>query len=194
MDSRISALLDKLRDIEDELEATLEQRRADMHYQIHDGKIAFEKAFLAEHRRLKIGLLSFLRQSSFGSFLTAFVVYLLGIVLVLLDVVLAIYQLVCFPIWNIPRVRRADYIVIDRHHLAYLNIVQKINCVYCGYANGLIALLREVASRTEQYWCPIKHAIRIKGAHRGYNKFAEFGDARDFQERLESLREELRKF
>ena len=89
--------------------------------------------------------------------------------------------------------RRADYIMIDRHNLAYLNAVQKLNCLYCGYANGLIALAREVASRTEQYWCPIKHAIRVRGAHARYRNFTEFGDARAFAERLESLRAELRK-
>jgi hypothetical protein len=192
MDSRISALLGKLREIEDELESTLEERRAELRYRISGGKVAFEKAVVAEHRRLRTGLLRFLRQSTFGDFVTALVVYVFAVVLVLLDVFLALYQLVCFPIWNIPRVRRADYITIDRHNLAYLNAVQKMNCIYCGYANGLAALLREVASRTEQYWCPIKHAIRVKGAHARYRHFAEFGDARDFQERLKALREELR--
>lgn len=40
--------------------------------------------------------------------------------------------------------RRGDYIVVDRHHLAYLNVIQKINCVYCGYGNGLIAYARKI--------------------------------------------------
>lgn len=193
MDPRITALLAKLRDIEDELEETLEQRRAELHYRMQDGKVAFEKAVVAEHRRLRVGLLRFLRESSFGAYVSAFVVYLLGIVFLALDLFLALYQHVCFRIWNIPRVRRADYITIDRHNLAYLNAVQKLNCMYCSYANGLIALTREVGSRTEQYWCPIKHAIRVRGAHVRYRNFAEFGDARAFAERLEALRTELRK-
>jgi hypothetical protein len=36
--------------------------------------------------------------------------------------------------------------------------IEKINCAYCSYANGAIASVREMASRTEIYWCPIKHA------------------------------------
>jgi hypothetical protein len=42
--------------------------------------------------------------------------------------------------------------IFDRTHLAYLNLVEKINCAYCSYGNGLAAYLREIAARTEQYW------------------------------------------
>ena len=73
--------------------------------------------------------------------------------------------------------RRRDYLVFDRHHLAYLNIIEKINCAYCSYANGAVAFMREVASRTEVYWCPIKHARRVLGPHPHYQGFADFGDA-----------------
>jgi hypothetical protein len=55
--------------------------------------------------------------------------------------------------------------VFDRYHLAYLNVLEKLNC---AYANGLIAYVREIAGRTEQYWCPIKHARRVIGAHSHY--------------------------
>jgi hypothetical protein len=34
-----------------------------------------------------------------------------------------------------------------------------------AYANGVFAYVREVGSRTEQYWCPIKHARRVLGVH-----------------------------
>ena len=56
---------------------------------------------------------------------------------------------------------RSDFIAIDRHQLAYLNVIEKVNCAYCGYANGVAAYFREVAARTEEYWCPIK--ARQKG-------------------------------
>ena len=64
--------------------------------------------------------------------------------------------------------RRRDYFVFDRHHLAYLNAIEKLNCAYCSYANGLVAYVREIAGRTEQFWCPIKHARRAIGAHAHY--------------------------
>ena len=69
-------------------------------------------------------------------------------------------QAICFRSYRIPRVRRMDYIRLDRSQLAYLNWVETLNCLYCGYANGVAAYVREIAGRTEQYWCPIKHALK----------------------------------
>jgi hypothetical protein len=45
-----------------------------------------------------------------------------------------------------------------------------------------------VAARTEQYWCPIKHARRLKGAHARYPRFFDFGDAEAYRQGLERLR------
>ena len=75
--------------------------------------------------------------------------------------------------------------------LAYLNIIEKINCIYCGYFNGLIAYVQEVAARTEQYWCPIKYARRVSYMHGRYHKFLEFGDGKGYKERLEQLRSDF---
>ena len=95
-----------------------------------------------------------------------------------MDIWISLYQWVCFRVYGVPRVRRQDYLIIDRHRLGYLNGIEKLNCVYCGYANGLFAYLREIAGRTEQYWCPIKHARKIRQPHSRYPRFLEYGDAR----------------
>ncbi len=62
-------------------------------------------------------------------------------------------------------------------HLA----LEKLNCAYCSYANGVIAYVREIAGRTEQYWCPIKHARRAIGAYSHYAQFHDYGDAGGFR-------------
>jgi hypothetical protein len=85
-------------------------------------------------------------------------------------------------------VKRADYFAFDRGHLAYLNALEKLNCAYCSYANCLIAYVREIAARTEQYWCPIKHARRVTGSHARYMQFDDYGDAEGYQKRAEELR------
>ena len=56
-------------------------------------------------------------------------------------------------------------------------MIEKINCAFCSYANGLIAYTREIASLTEAYWCPIKHAKRLNGSHPRYKDFLDYGDA-----------------
>ena len=97
--------------------------------------------------------------------------------MLLLDLFVAVYQTVCFPGYGIPRVHRSDYLAFDREQLAYLNAIEKLNCAYCAYANGVFAYVREVASRTKQYWCPIKHARRVLGVHARYGSFVDYGDA-----------------
>lgn len=109
----------------------------------------------------------------------------------LLDVLVTLYQHICFPVYRIPLVRRREYIVIDRQHLVYLNAVEKFNCMYCGYSNGLIEYVREITSRTEQYWCPIKHARRTPDPHCRFNLFVDYGDAQNYNSQLQELREEL---
>ena len=58
-----------------------------------------------------------------------------------------------------------------------LNVIEKLNCLYCSYFNGLMGYISEIAARTEQYWCPIRHASRLKSIHSRYQNFVEYGDS-----------------
>jgi len=98
------------------------------------------------------------------------------------------YQATCFPIYGISRVRRSDYIVFDRRHLAYLNFIEKFDCLYCSYGNGLMAYATEIFARTEQYFCPIKHAQKVLGKHARYKYFLDYGDATDLHKKFEEIR------
>jgi hypothetical protein len=112
--------------------------------------------------------------------------------LALIDVWASLYQAICFRAYRITRVPRSRYVVLDRGRLAYLNGIEAVNCVFCEYANGVVAYVREIASRTEQYWCPIKHALRVSDPHERYARFIEYGDAEGYRPRLEAFREALR--
>jgi hypothetical protein len=46
-------------------------------------------------------------------------------------------------------------------------------------------------SRTEQYWCPIRHASRVRGTHGHYRHFVDYADAEGYRRRLMPLRHEL---
>jgi hypothetical protein len=120
--------------------------------------------------------------------LTAPIIYGMVFPMLLLDVCICFYQAICFPIYKIPKVNRDNYIIFDRHHLSYLNIVEKSHCVYCTYGNGLLAYATEIIARTEQYFCPIKHARKMMGRHARYANFVEYGDAEDYQTKLEKFR------
>jgi hypothetical protein len=123
---------------------------------------------------------------------TAPLIYALIVPLVLLDVAATVFQLVCFPLYKIARVRRSDHLIFDRGRLPYLSVLEKVNCAYCSYANGLISYVREIAGRTEQYWCAIKHARNVPAPHERYRGFARYGDARAFERARDRLRGEMR--
>jgi hypothetical protein len=187
MNPHIVALTKKLRAVEAELEAELAKRRADLHFGLEKGRAVFEEEILRRHRELRTRLSIYILNARPLVVLTAPVIYALIVPLILLDLFVTIYQAICFPVYGIPKARRRDYLIFDRHHLAYLNAIEKLNCAYCSYANGLIAYVREIAGRTEQYWCPIKHARHVVGAHPGYAMFEDYGDADGYRTWLEQF-------
>lgn len=188
MAGTLDELMEKLRSVEAEIEVELAKRREELRFRIENRRIIFEEEVLKIQRAIKVGLARYISNASPLVVLTAPVIYSMIIPIALLDVTVIVYQAICFPIYRIPQVRRTDYLIFDRHHLAYLNILEKFNCAYCSYANGAIAFMREVAARTEIYWCPIKHARRVLGPHPHYQGFADFGDAEGFREKREQLK------
>ncbi|WP_193173214.1 hypothetical protein [Nisaea nitritireducens] len=193
MEDEIDDLVRRLVRLEDELERKLEAQRDQFRYRVEEGRAVFEDSVNRQHKLLKTSLVTFLKRSPLASLIVAPAVYGLIIPIALLDLGVWIFQLVCFTAWGMERVKRSDHVIVDRHRLSYLNGIEKLNCWYCGYANGVIALAREVASRSEQYWCPIKHALRVRTRHPRYRNFVEYGDAEGFRAQLENLRDKVRK-
>ena len=133
-------------------------------------------------------LSTYLRGASLRSIAVAPIIYSLTIPLALLDLFVTAYQRVCFPIFGIALVYRARYFRFDRRRLPYLNALEKAHCAFCSYANGVLAYTREVASRTETYWCPIKHSRPVRGAHARYVTFFDYGDAEAYHRGLARIR------
>ncbi len=191
MTPQITALIENIRALESQLDAELAKRRAELRVGLEHGRVAFEEELLRRHRELRRRLLPYVLGANPLVILTAPVIYAGIVPFLLLDLFVSVFQAVCFPIYGIPKIKRADYLVFDRGHLAYLNALEKLNCAYCSYANGLIAYTREIAARTEQYWCPIKHARRVIGSHARYALFDDYGAAEGYQDRLAAQRKAL---
>ncbi len=105
------------------------------------------------------------------------VIYSLIIPVIILDIWVEIYHRICFAAYGLPYVERGKYIKIDRHKLSYLNPIEKVNCMYCGYVNGVFHYVSILGGETEKYWCGIKHQKDgkfIEPAH--HQDFIEFGD------------------
>jgi len=192
MTQRMQDLAAEIVRLQGELDREIEQRRKTLGWSLHEGLIAFEHGVVFEQRKLRQTMSGFLSRTSIWVALTWPVIYSLIIPFVILDAWVSAYQAICFPIYRIAPVRRGDYIQFDREHLAYLNPVEALNCAFCSYVNGLVGYVREVGARTEQYWCPIKHALKIPDPHQRYYQFVEFGDAEGYRARLDQFRQALR--
>lgn len=188
MTQHLEELLTRLRALQEELEE--EYRKARENIDRRRAELADE--FLRQQRRYRVSLLRFIAGARPLVILTAPVIYLGWLPFLLMDLFVTLYQRICFPVYRIPLVRRADYLILDRAELPYLNLIEKFNCFYCSYGNGVAAYTREVAARTEQYWCPIKHARRVRGAHERYPDFFDYGDAESYRAGLARLRRQYR--
>lgn len=191
MTPQIDELIHRIMELQEELEVEFNKKRNEFQFIIEEKRVRFAEEVARQQRRMKTGWFNYVIKARPLNILTAPIIYGGFVPFILLDIFLWLYQLICFPIYGISRVKRGEYLYFDREDLPYLNIIEKFNCFYCSYGNGLVSYGREIAARTEQYWCPIKHARRIKAAHERYPSFFEFGDAESYQKGLERLRAEM---
>lgn len=185
---RLQELLEELNRLEREIAAELQKKEKEFYYRVKGKKVYFEQAARQYHKTLVTRLHTYLLNAQLLNILTAPIIWSCLAPALLLDFLSSLYHMICFPVYGIPRVKRGDYIVVDRHALTYLNAIEKLNCYYCGYFNGLIAYVQEIAARTEQYWCPIKHARKMRSLHSRYGKFLEYGDAAAYRKEIDKIR------
>lgn len=188
MDSRIDEIAAQIKTLEDELMEELRKKQDEFFYTLEDKKVKFEESVIKEGRAKIESSIKYLSSFPVLAIFTMPFIWSMMIPALLADIFVTVYQSVCFPIYKIPKVKRGDYVVMDRYNLFYLDRVEKINCLYCEYFNGVIGYTREVAARTEQFWCPIKHSKPQIDMHSRYDKFFDFGDFDTYRKELKERR------
>lgn len=188
MDNRIDEIAAQIKTLQDELMDELRKKQDEFFYTIEDKKAKFEEQVVQEGRAKIISSINYLSSFPVLAVFTMPFIWSMMIPALLVDIFVTIYQSVCFPIYKIPKVKRSDYVIMDRYNLFYLDRVEKINCWYCEYFNGVIGYTREIAARTEQFWCPIKHSKPQIDMHSRYEKFFDFGDYETYRKELEERR------
>jgi hypothetical protein len=187
MSNRLSEILEEIRTLEKTVQEEMKRKEEELNYRVRQGRVIFEQEIVQMHKKLSRSLFRYIFGASFLTILSAPIIYMMVLPAFLLDFCLYVYQAICFPVYGIPRVKRSDHIVLDRHYLKYLNFIERLNCDYCSYFNGLSSYAVEIAARTEQYWCPIKHASG-KTRHSCYHLFFDYGDAAAYRTKLAELR------
>ena len=188
---KLQELIEKIKVLESELSVEIQKKQEEFFYKIKGRRILFEEATRKYHKTLVIKIHNYLLSAAFLNIVTAPIIWACLIPAVFMDLVVTVYQNLYFPVYNIPKVDRSEHVIIDHHELKYLNAFEKLNCIYCSYFNGMISYVQEIAARTEQYWCPIKHARKIKTIHSRYKKFFEYGDADSYRKDVEKRRRDF---
>ncbi|MEW6715390.1 MAG: hypothetical protein AB1306_09920 [Nitrospirota bacterium] len=191
MSNRLNEILTEIRELEKSVQEELKRREEELKYKVRKGRVTFEHGYAKLHKKLSRSLLPYVFNAPILTILSTPVIYSMIIPAVLMDLGITIYQAICFPIYGIPKVERSDHIILDRHYLKYLNFLERLNCDYCSYFNGLASYITEIGARSEQYWCPIKHASGNAQRHSRYHKFFDYGDADAYSAKLKELRKEL---
>lgn len=193
MSEQIQKIAERINQLQDELEQAFDQRREQFSFTVKNRKVKFQASTIRWQKQFKQLLIKYVFTARLLNIASAPVIYSLIVPFVIIDLWISLYQVICFPIYKMEKVRRRDYMVFDRHHLGYLNYLEKLNCAYCSYGNGLLAYGLEVASRTEAYWCPVKHASKLPSYHKWYGDFSDYGDAENYQKDRERNMGSVRK-
>lgn len=189
MKSKINKILEEISFKKRELIAEYEKAKEKYWFRIEWKKIIWNKEAEKTLKKSRKSIFDTLFSATIREIISMPFIYSVIIPALILDLFLLMYQNTAIRLYKIPLAKRSDYIVFDRKQLAYLNWLQKINCIYCSYVNGLFQYWVEVAGRTEKYWCPIKHARKKSWSHDWEEHFADYGDAEGFKETFCSIKE-----
>ena len=191
MNEKIREIINEIEEMKAKLSEEIAQQESHISYEINNGYVQFEKEVLGKQKENMKNLFAWFAEIPFLHLLSSPIIYGMMIPAVFLDMILFFYQHIVFRIYKFEPLQRSDYIIYDRQYLGYLNIFEKLNCMYCSYFNGLMQYASAIASRTELYFCPIKHAKKIAYQHDFYNEFFSYGDEEEYQKKLKELRKKF---
>jgi hypothetical protein len=193
MNDKITEMMEEIEAMKLKLGEEIAQQERNISYEIENGYVRFEKEVFAKQKENMENLLAWFGEIPFSHLLTSPLVYGMLIPAIVLDIMLFFYQVVVSRVFKIKFDKRSDYIVFDRQYLGYLNLIEKFNCLYCSYFNGLMQYASSIAGRTELFFCPIKHAKKIAYKHEYYDAYLIYGDGDEYQKKLKNLREKFKK-
>ncbi len=187
MQSKIRDILLKIEALNNDLKWEYERLSDKYGFFFQQKKVVFLEIFARSNKTKKIPLYQYLIPSKWRHVLYIIAIpFIYGMIIptVLLDICITIFQRIAFWLYGIPFVKRADFIIFDRRFLDYLNPLEKLNCLYCSYVNGVFAYAVEIGARTERFWCPLKAAHKPRFSHGWYRDFADYGDPEEWREKM----------
>jgi hypothetical protein len=184
MQETIREILEKIESLNQDLRKEYDRLAMKYGFSLSKRKVIFLEEIRRRNKSFKFPAWKYIIPTNLRHFLSIPFIYGMIVPVLFLDIVLTIYQWTAFALYRIPHVKRSDYIIYDRRFLDYLNWIQKLNCLYCSYVNGVFAYAVEIGARTERYWCPIKAASKPKFSHGWYKDFADYGSPEEWKQKF----------
>ena len=144
MFSKINDILKRMDELKSQLQTEVDLLRERYDFNVENRKIVFSEKAKAFQKSVREGVFHYLLSAEVRNILSAPFIYSMIVPAVVLDLFLTMFQYTAFPLYGIERVKRSEHIVFDRKYLGYLNWIQKVNCLYCSYVNGLFAYATEI--------------------------------------------------
>lgn len=191
MKNTIRDILARMEALNQELREEYQRLASKYGFSFEKRRVIFLEEFRQRNKSFKLPSWKYVIPTNIRHFLSIPFIYGMIVPGIILDISITLYQLVAFPLYRIPLVKRSEYFIYERRFLDYLNLIQKINCLYCSYMNGLFAYAVEIGGRTERYWCPIKAAHKPKFSHGWYKDFADYGNPEEWNEKTNSTETEV---
>lgn len=179
---RIAKILESIDNLKKDLYKEYESLALKYDFFVRNKKVIFSNKIKEYQKSKKTNLFKYVFTANLRNVISVPFIYSLIFPVVILDLFLTMYIFTAFPLYWIPRPARKDFFIYDRRFLKYLNLLQKFNCLYCSYVNWLFAYAVDIWARTEQYWCPIKHALNNELVHKYAKEYADFWDVDWFNE------------
>jgi hypothetical protein len=114
-------LLKQISILENELQRVISEKEHEFRYTWSKRESPVRKGSPSSTCSVASRSVSYVLHSRTLVVLTSPLIYLMVIPFVLLDLLITTYQAACRPVDGVPRVARADYIILDRSQPAYLN-------------------------------------------------------------------------
>lgn len=145
MKSKINQILADIEQKKQDLIKEYEKLKKEYGFSLEKGKVIFDEKRKQYNKAFKESVTKYIFSVQLRHLISAPFIYVMIVPAIILDLFLLMYQHICFRLYRIPLVERKKYIIYDRHHLSYLNRMQKFNCLYCSYVNGLFSYAVEIA-------------------------------------------------
>ena len=183
-DSRIKRIIEKIDSLNESLRVEYARLSGKYGFSVRKRTVVFIERFNERNKTFRIPAWKYVVPKNIRHVMSIPFIYMMIVPSVLLDLFISLYNITALPLYHIPKVKRKEHFIYDRQFLSYLNVIQKVNCVYCSYVNGLFSFSSEIAARTERYWCPVKAAHRPKTYHYWYKDFADYGNPEEWHRKF----------